>query len=361
VIKMDRFDKKDFMPAGVRKGTGVWACSKPEEHVPSPCTGRDREGAYAQQGIPPRSPRTRGEARTRENGDLQREYMPPLKAIEDIQPDDFVLGHDGKAHRVLRTILKMHTGKMIGIGHEKCNKILWLTADHRVLVRRRPRSLGGKSDWSGVPQINFERSTTMRNAQTPPEKIVWEMLRNNACGVKFRRQHPIGPYMADFYSRDARLVVEIDGKAAHSSEKAIHHDAARNELMKKMGLTVLRVSAANVFVNPDGVFMAIMNAVNESNMQKDTEWMAAIRLKKNDVVFFGSFLTGIRITELHEEIIDEPVYDLEVEDAHSFITEVCAVHNCGSGATAYAVEGGDAAALLSKFPEVSPYRNFGVI
>ncbi len=109
---------------------------------------------------------------------------------------------------MVRTFRRLYRGMMIGIQHAKSPAILWLTADHRVLAKLRPRSLGGCADWSAVPLSHRERRKQLRREMTPPERKLWKALRGEQLGVKFRRQHPIGPYIADFYSREAQLVVE---------------------------------------------------------------------------------------------------------------------------------------------------------
>lgn len=63
-------------------------------------------------------------------------------------------------------------------------------------------------------------------------------MRNGRSGFKFRRQHPIGPYIADFYCRKAALVVEVDGAVAHSSKEAVAHNQAGDEFMQSLGLMV---------------------------------------------------------------------------------------------------------------------------
>jgi very-short-patch-repair endonuclease len=63
------------------------------------------------------------------------------------------------------------------------------------------------------------RDTTTRNARnlrrkmTLPEVILWQWLRQRPDGLKFRRQHPTGPYVLDFFCSDARLAIEVDGEA----------------------------------------------------------------------------------------------------------------------------------------------------
>ena len=88
---------------------------------------------------------------------------------------------------------------------------------------------------------------------TPPERKLWKVLRGEQLGVKFSRQHPIGPYIADFYSREAQLVVEIDGVAAHSGAEAFEYDRARDTYMESLGLRVMRIPASEVEHNLEGV------------------------------------------------------------------------------------------------------------
>ena len=65
------------------------------------------------------------------------------------------------------------------------------------------------------------------------------------CNQKFRREHPLGIYVADFYCVAAQLVIEIDG-ASHSTEEAQKYDANRNQWMRKQGIRVLRFTCAQV-------------------------------------------------------------------------------------------------------------------
>jgi very-short-patch-repair endonuclease len=68
-----------------------------------------------------------------------------------------------------------------------------------------------------------------------PEVKLWALLRRSPNGIGFRRQHPVGPYVADFYCPAAKLVIEIDG-LIHDSEKAAKFDRARDSYMERLGL-----------------------------------------------------------------------------------------------------------------------------
>jgi len=242
-----------------------------------------------------------------------------------------VLSHDGKPHRVVRVISRQYKGLMIGIRHDCAERLLWLTADHRVLTELRPRSLGGRADWSAVPPENFKRARAMRRGMTPPERKLWQAIRGESLGVKFRRQHPIGPYIADFYSRDAWLVVEVDGAAAHCSAEASAYDRERDAYMSSLGLRVMRFAASDVSQRLDGVLEALSAVCAQRTADEGLDWVQAQALRAGDTVFFGPGLEPARITEVRHERGDEEVYDLEVEHAHSYLTDVCAVHNCGCG------------------------------
>jgi len=173
---------------------------------------------------------------------------------------------------------------------------------------------------------------------TPPERRLWNALRKDGVGFTFRRQHPIGPYIADFYCREAALVVEVDGAMAHGSQEAAERDQARDDVMHALGLKVLRIPAAEVMRNLEGVCSAIREACTQQFSIEYAQWIEARELQKGDILFYGPDRIPVRITEVELEHSEEEVYDLEVEGAHSFVTEVCVVHNCGSGTTAYCAE-----------------------
>ncbi len=100
------------------------------------------------------------------------------------------------------------------------------------------------------PQVYTARK--LRREMTLPEVFLWEQLRAQKLGVKFRRQHPIGPYVADFCWTAAKLVIEIDGEA-HSHGTAPAGDAARDAFLAAQGFEVVRVTAKDVLGNMDGV------------------------------------------------------------------------------------------------------------
>ena len=88
-----------------------------------------------------------------------------------------------------------------------------------------------------------EAARRFRQSPTASERLLWQELRGQKLGVKFRRQHPIGPLVADFCCPALRLIVEVDGPV-HEGQGA--RDATRQRLLEERGYTVLRLSAAEV-------------------------------------------------------------------------------------------------------------------
>ncbi len=93
--------------------------------------------------------------------------------------------------------------------------------------------------------ITVKRARRMRQALTPPELALWSQLKGQKLGVAFRRQHPVGPYILDFYCEAARLAVEVDGYS-HGVEGAAEHDARRDAFLRERGIGTLRLAASDV-------------------------------------------------------------------------------------------------------------------
>ena len=86
----------------------------------------------------------------------------------------------------------------------------------------------------------------LRRALTPPEAKLWQWLRGSPAGVRFRRQYPVGPFVADFYCPAAKLVIEVDG-AIH--DYCTERDEKRDDYLRRLGLNILRVSGAEVMTD----------------------------------------------------------------------------------------------------------------
>lgn len=100
-----------------------------------------------------------------------------------------------------------------------------------------------------------ERARGLREEQSPPEGVLWSMLRNRQIGgFKFRRQMPLGPYVVDFCCPEAKLVIELDS-SYHAGMQ--DQDAKRDQELGNLGYLVLRFTASDLAKNKDGVLSTI--------------------------------------------------------------------------------------------------------
>ena len=100
------------------------------------------------------------------------------------------------------------------------------------------------------------RARKQRRAMSYPEVLLWQRLRSRVSGFNFRKQHPIGCYIADFYHAPNKLVIEVDGQI-HATAAAIEHDCARDSFIRENGYRLVRINAADVLKDADGVAASI--------------------------------------------------------------------------------------------------------
>ena len=104
----------------------------------------------------------------------------------------------------------------------------------------------------------FARS--LRHEMTDGERLLWQRLRGEQLGSKFRRQHPLGPYVADFACLAPRLIVELDG-SQHAGQKA--YDVKRDLFFRNSGFEVMRFPANLPFLQLQSMVEAIYNRLTE--------------------------------------------------------------------------------------------------
>ena len=123
--------------------------------------------------------------------------------------------------------------------------------DHRA-----KRGGGGGAPSLRSPEVYEARRA--RRELSLPEALLWQRLKGAPNGIRFRKQHPIGAYRADFYCASARLVIEIDGMA-HDMGDRPRRDAVRNAFLEQSGYRVLRITAADVLRDVDAAADAIVS------------------------------------------------------------------------------------------------------
>ncbi len=112
------------------------------------------------------------------------------------------------------------------------------------------------------PIDTVKRARQLRSEMSLSETILWRELRKRPGGLKFRRQHPAGIYVLDFYCAAARLAIEVDGWA-HDSIRAAQADAARGHFLRSQHVATLRVPAKVVLEDLEGAVVRIIEVCGE--------------------------------------------------------------------------------------------------
>jgi len=124
---------------------------------------------------------------------------------------------------------------------------------------RAKRGGGGLPPTLRRPEVYAARR--QRRELSLPEALLWRELKGQRGGLRFRKQHPILPYFADFYCAAAKLVIEIDG-IAHDMGDRPERDIARDRFLEGKGYRVLRIPASEVLADPSATAEAIVRAAN---------------------------------------------------------------------------------------------------
>ena len=112
---------------------------------------------------------------------------------------------------------------------------------------------------TGEPRAK-ENAHKLRRSMSLPEVLLWRELRKRPDGVQFRRQHPAGPYVIDFYCATANLAIEVDGEAHNRGDRP-ERDIARDDWLTRQDIRVMRIPAIEVLKNLDGVLRAVSTAL----------------------------------------------------------------------------------------------------
>ncbi len=150
-----------------------------------------------------------------------------------------------------------------------------------------------------------EHAKENRQNPTDAENALWEALRNKQLGDKFRRQHVIGDFIADFISLSSKLVIEVDGEY-HNEPEQIEADRLRTKFLNETGFTVLRFTNEEVLGNIEDVLTKIKKNIttkaNQSSPTGGVEGAFTIFTTRADTIFGVTFMVLAPESELVEKL-----------------------------------------------------------
>jgi len=118
-----------------------------------------------------------------------------------------------------------------------------------------------KKMFMGASELIFKNAALLRNNLTPAEMLLWGHLKGSQLGAKFRRQHPLGIYIADFYCHQHKIVIELDG-GIHNLPEIVKNDLERQLNIENDGIRVLRFKNEEIFNQLENVLATIKQTIN---------------------------------------------------------------------------------------------------
>ena len=113
------------------------------------------------------------------------------------------------------------------------------------------------------PSHDYAKARKLRSNMSLPEVLLWNHLRKKPLGVKFRRQHPVGSYVIDFYCPSSRIGIEIDGVAHDMGDRPVR-DEVRDNWLVEQGIRIVRIPASEVLKSIVDAAAAIVALCNKA-------------------------------------------------------------------------------------------------
>ncbi len=120
--------------------------------------------------------------------------------------------------------------------------------------------------FEGANHLVFGFAKQLRKEMTDTEKILWVHLKSGIQNIKFRRQHPIGLYVADFFCHKLKLIIEVDG-SIHDLKEIKIYDEEREKYFIGLGYKIIRFSNTQVY-NQLEFILAEINSIVETELHK---------------------------------------------------------------------------------------------
>jgi len=257
-----------------------------------------------------------------ERGGRSKASEVAYRRIESLARGDLVMGHRGRPCTVMSVSHRQHRGRLVGLRRRGCCDTLWLTPESLVAT-----------PLPALPAFEADTDTArrLRRNSTLSEATLWQALRERGTARKFRRQHPMGPFVLDFFCPALRLAVEIDG-GIHAAPNRADYDRFRQQLIEGYHVLLVRLRSDELEDRlSDAVTkITVAAARRATQVSYDLGWVAAGDLSVGDPILFGRSRKEARIVETTAEVRDTSVCDLLIDQDESCITEVCILRAVGA-------------------------------
>ena len=248
--------------------------------------------------------------------------------IKDLRPEDYLFKVEKNRIPIKDLKFDHYDGPVFELRLFGSDQIHLVLPENLVLCLRKVSKISKQGEWGDIPKSHFQKARKLRSQSTPPEKKLWQFIRAEQLGIKFRSQHPINRYIVDFYARKAGLVIEVDGESSHTYPDQIKYDHDRDKFMEGLGLKVLRFSARDVLFNIEGVISEIDYHLKGKvpDCFPSGQWRYVKNIKRGDGIFFGKDLRLSHVATIQEIKMECDVIIISLQEFDNFITDSLVFH-----------------------------------
>jgi very-short-patch-repair endonuclease len=230
---------------------------------------------------------------------------------------DLVITHRNRAMPVMEIMGHESKGEMLELEMNTIDKPL-LMAPGQIVANVAPE----------LPSVHTQTITAryLRRNQTDAERILWPHLRSRRLGTRFRRQHPIGSFIIDFFAPQVRLAIEVDG-TIHNQAEQHDYDQFRQDLIEQADVEFLRFRNEEIKGTPTLTADCIESKVIErlSRFDHRVKWVLAGEVQAGMLLFAEGQSEIHRVNSVRLSIASEELFTLRVTEDHSFVTQACTV------------------------------------
>jgi len=233
--------------------------------------------------------------------------------IESLRPGQLVLTHRNRLRGIVEIRRSIYSGDAIELRFH----------EHPGVLTASPEQMLALCAPSLPPfRARVRTARYLRRNQTEAENLLWQRLRSNSLNVKFRRQHPMGDFVLDFYCPRIRLAIEVDG-GVHDSADQEEYDRFRQRLIEDHEVAFLRFSNVEVLKQIWGVIDRVANKVRERLVRFDHSiaWIRAEDCTVRSVLAAGAQAYSVR--SVRRVAVQDEFCALTVEKDGSALTEFC--------------------------------------
>lgn len=245
-----------------------------------------------------------------------------LIPVKDIIPGDFIINHNKRLSQITEKIQKKYTGIIASIRHIRSQSTLTLCGSHRILTKEKEVSKTGDNFWKLFPVELYKKIKVNNKSRQFENDILWEYVQNEQLGTVLTKDFQIGPFIADFYADEKKLIIEIDDE--FSTKQSIHYRSLMDNFFKSKGFDILRYTQDEILYNLPNTLRHIKSVLMKRSKAefKGKDWVRADSLEVGDMVYFSLNQSQIKIKEIEFEEVTMTLHGLKIDRPGSCITEV---------------------------------------